>query len=1080
MNSNAHTKLRNRGLIGLSALLAGPTAFGQLKIDFSNSEDHVDPGYSGYIATHENLDSFTQQGFPAFGETIQITPNWTDSTEATVRQLILRGDGNNANWLGDRVDLLKDWIGTDTRTANGGNGDFDGITGSPTTFTLTLSGLPDGDYNWISYHHDTEHVFTSFTVAYSSNGGTTFTDIPGTFVGTDSTTGGTPASPQIYTGSTDPNPANLPSTAQFEVTAIGGQDLVLKFTPLSQPGVHQQIWAMNGFELSKPGDTDGDGMPDTYEVTNGLDPNVNDANDDLDGDDLTNIQEYRGADGTEGTGDETNPNSSDTDGDGVDDGDEVNIFTSNPLNKDTDGDYYSDGDEVTAGTSPTDAGDFPIPTGGLFIDFSSNGGNQTGPVHDVDYLPYVATDRTAGEVDHVEIYPTTAFGGSNDISFEVSFPNPGGGVLPPDATRMIGRTDAAAGQYPGLNQAMIRDWIGFDNRTGSGGNGGAEDSQMLFTFTGFPAGQYLFVSHHHDLGSEQGDFTVSVTDANRNDEAIFTKSGTANNVVTVTPGSEPSALLSTSNFIFESNGPATPVIIRFSSREVAQAFEGFVVVNGLEITQILDSDNDGLPDDVEDSIAGLDKNTADSGLDLDSDFLTNLEEYYLGTDIDQPDPDNDDLLDGEEINTYGTNPFNPDTDGDGLTDGQEVNDFGSNPLNANSDGDSETLDVDGSGNPNKYSDFWEFVAGSNPLDGADYPDLDGDGYSASVTDEDDSDIDVFPLPALNQLFVDFNSNQNGGGDSSLEDSPADSEALNNQRGYLSYHANHEAIDQFTTATYEVFGSNVTLTPSWPDSSGINTTQQSIDRAAGNDRNWHGDKINLLSDWIGIDTRTGVGGNGPYDGVTGNPTRLFLTLGNLPGANFFWRSYHHDTENVHTDFTVRYSTDGGTTFTEVAGPNDNGSFSMSDSTAGGTPNSAQTYTGIEQGYIDPVNLPGTVEFNFAANGSDDVIIEFTPLSTDQVHTALLAVNGFELTGPAGLGSGVTILDTGFTDTGFFEIDFRGAANTDYEVLKSTSLNSDFVSIGVETDTDGSGLGTISVPPASASDSKAFFIIQPVTE
>ena len=39
-------------------------------------------------------------------------------------------------------------------------------------------------------------------------------------------------------------------------------------------------------------DSDGDGMPDYYEVNNGLNPLVNDANGDLDGDGLSNYQEY--------------------------------------------------------------------------------------------------------------------------------------------------------------------------------------------------------------------------------------------------------------------------------------------------------------------------------------------------------------------------------------------------------------------------------------------------------------------------------------------------------------------------------------------------------------------------------------------------------------------------------------------------------------------------------------------------------------------------------------------------------------------------------------------------------------------
>ena len=1078
MSFFAHTFPRSKSLWGLTALISLSSASAQLKVDFTPTGGDVEPGFAGYFATHEESATFTTQNFGVFGSTVTITPDWPNTTDARVRQMIQRGAGNNANWVGDHIDFLKDFIGVDTRTGNGGLGDFNGTTGTPTYFTLTLTGLPSEEYSWLSYHHDTENVFTSFQIEYSADGGGTFTPVPGTFVGTDSTPNGTPASPQTYTGSPDPNPANLPSTATFNFNAVAGQDVVIRFTPLSMPGVHQQIWVMNAFEVNSSGDTDGDGMPDSYESVNGLDPTIADANDDLDNDGLTNIQEYRGTDGNPGTGDETNPNNPDSDGDGLTDGDELNVHFTNPLNSDSDDDFFSDGDEVAAGSLPNDNASFPVSTAGLFIDFSSNGGNQTGPVHDPDYLPYIATDRTESEVAHTEVYPTAAFGGLNEITFAVTFPNPGGGTLLENALRMIGRGNTAANQFAGLNQRMIRDWIGFDNRTASGGNGDSIESQMLFTFTGLPAGKYLYVSHHHDLGAEQGDFSLSVTDANRDNETIFTKSGTSNNDVTVTAGASPSALPSRSNFVFESSGPATPVVIRYSSVEVARAFEGFVVVNGLEITPTLDSDNDGIPDDVETASGVSNPVIADSNLDPDNDNLTSLQEYYLGTAFNDEDTDDDGLVDGDEVSTHGTNPFNSDSDGDGLPDGQEVNELGSNPLNANSDGDFETVDTDGSGEPNKFSDLWEFLAGSNLNDGANYPDIDDDGYSPSQGDENDNDIAVFPMPSPSQLFVDFNSNQGGGGDSTTAGSPADSAAAHNQLGYFSYHANHEVTEEFTTASYEVFGSSVTLTPSWPDSSLVNTTQQSIDRGDGNDRNWHGDKINLLTDWIGVDTRTGVSGNGAFDGTTGAKTRFHLTLGNLPGATYSWRSYHHDTENVHADFTVAYSTDGGVTFTPVPGPNGNGTFSMTDSTAGGTPASPAIFTGAEQGSINPADLPSTVNFSFTANGSDQVIIEFTPYSTDQVHKALLGVNGFELTGPPGLGNGITITSNKFDESGAFVIDFRGSANTDYELLKSTTLNDDFVSIGMENDTDGSGNGQFIIPAIQLNNSKAFFVVRPV--
>ena len=89
-------------------------------------------------------------------------------------------------------------------------------------------------------------------------------------------------------------------------------------------------------------DSDFDGLPDDWERWH-LGNLLSDGSDDADGDGLLNLEEFLHS---------TNPNSTDSDYDGLSDGDEVHTYSTDPLLPDTDGDWMPDGWEVAHGLNP--------------------------------------------------------------------------------------------------------------------------------------------------------------------------------------------------------------------------------------------------------------------------------------------------------------------------------------------------------------------------------------------------------------------------------------------------------------------------------------------------------------------------------------------------------------------------------------------------------------------------------------------------------------------------------------------------------------------------------------------------------
>ena len=241
-----------RALVMLSVLLlVAGSASASLMVDFnSTTQDggpHNQAGWQAYDAGHEVPTDFVTAYYSAFGTTVSVTPTWSNTTDARVQQSIDRGASNDGNWdnsAGD-LDLVTDWIGTDTRTANGGNGDWDGTTGTPTYMELTIGGLPADNYVWTSFHHDTEHCHGAFAVWLSTDGGASFAPLADGLM-TDSTPGGTPDSLATEDG---PDAYTLPSTYTTSFAADGTNDVIMRFAPYASTDTHKRIWGMNGFEL---------------------------------------------------------------------------------------------------------------------------------------------------------------------------------------------------------------------------------------------------------------------------------------------------------------------------------------------------------------------------------------------------------------------------------------------------------------------------------------------------------------------------------------------------------------------------------------------------------------------------------------------------------------------------------------------------------------------------------------------------------------------------------------------------------------------------------------------------------------
>ncbi|MDP0490232.1 MAG: hypothetical protein Q7Q71_04190 [Verrucomicrobiota bacterium JB023] len=347
-------------------LLASPSLLAQtVLVDFGRSDPGQptpDTGWNNITAEVGNLSSNTT-------EILDLVDETGDPTGYSLTMSYVAGAsgaGAGADYSGPYPASVASYPASAIS-----DGFFINVTGS---ITMSIGNLDPTLLYDVRMYGARGNNGTEVAVSSESGSGTTETTIPDTFV----------------------NATDVAELIALTPTAEGTIEVTMRCATGTGGALNVLI-----VEAYSTPDDDEDGMPNSYEIANGTNPNLDDANEDFDEDGLTNLQEYLGlnsSDETTGFG-QTDSGNADTDQDGLDDGDEV----SGALNP-----WDINGFPVTAPGAPTNPNDSDSDNDSLndFEELDASNGSVTDPNwHDTDQDGMSDYYEASNDLD-----PTSALG----------------------------------------------------------------------------------------------------------------------------------------------------------------------------------------------------------------------------------------------------------------------------------------------------------------------------------------------------------------------------------------------------------------------------------------------------------------------------------------------------------------------------------------------------------------------------------------------------------------------------------------------------------------------------------------------